>query len=198
MISVNPLAATTQYTLVTVPAGNGLFVTNGVRSGDTFFSGYTTDGWGNLTETAYKVDHVVNEDTLVLVTGPPAPVTMASRAEIWRTLAKINYSTAIGTVAGAFANRRVEGGLGQNDLESWSAHRVRPWLQQEVCLALAGERAAGPPHQGLTNVAIQGFALAAQATPFFNQTQLDNMAGFGVWIVTKDDGGQHHHALGTR
>ena len=42
------------------------------------------------------------------------------------------------------------------------------------------------PQQGLTNISISGFSAVTQSTRHFRDTQLDTLAGAGIWIVTQN------------
>jgi hypothetical protein len=55
-----------------------------------------------------------------------------------------------------------------------------------LCAALAGLASGVVPQQGLTNMAIEGFQAVDRTTKLFSRTDLDIMAGSGVWIVTQD------------
>ena len=54
-----------------------------------------------------------------------------------------------------------------------------------LCAALAGLRSGVVPHQGLTNVEIAGFDDITRTTEFFNNGNLNTLAGSGVWVVTQ-------------
>lgn len=178
-ISDDPDTSGTQYTYVRVPAGNGNFVANQVRPGDTLRFNYGTS-WGVESYDSYVVDAIVNEDTIRLVAGPPAAVTVARKLEIWRTLGKDAQVEAIGSLAATFGNRRVcavwPDTVGAGGLTVPGYH---------LCAALAGLRSGVVPHQGLTNAALTGFDDLSR-TSYFNETQLDQLAGYGVWIVGAD------------
>src|SRR5262245_41127079 len=77
----NPDALATQYTLLTVTTGNANFVANGVEPGDVVRYLFSLDLYGVLTYSEFIVDHVVNEDQLVLATGHTAVVASARRVE---------------------------------------------------------------------------------------------------------------------
>ena len=58
-----------------------------------------------------------------------------------------------------------------------------------ACAALAGLRSGILPQQDLTNLPLVGFSSAARSSPFFTESQLDTIAGAGVFIVTQNAAG---------
>lgn len=55
-----------------------------------------------------------------------------------------------------------------------------------LCAAIAGLTGAVLPHQGVTRMEVKGFTAVPRTTSRFNRTQLNRMAGSGVWIVAQD------------
>lgn len=171
----------TQYTYLTVPANNALFETNGVVAGDTVRIQYTVDGWGNSSYSEYVIDDVVNESTLLLQSGPDAAINTAIKMEVWRTRSTTVMSETIASSAGAWANRRIRA--------VWPDEIEGDGVSMEgyhLCAALAALSGGVVPHQGLTNLEISGFTGVSRTTDLFKRSQLDHMAGNGVWIVTQD------------
>lgn len=194
-LSDDPNTSGTQFTLLEVPAGNGDFVTNGVRAGDVVRYLFTTDGMGGTIFTEFVVDAVLNEDSIRLVDpGHTVAVNVAQKVEVHRTLTSTEQASEIATTHG-YSDRRV--------------HAVWPDIVgagglifpgYHLCAALAGLASGVVPHQGLTNLAINGFDDLTRTTDLFNRTQLNTMGGNGVWIVTADlESGQvfSRHALTT-
>ncbi len=175
----NPDADNNQYTLVEVDGGQ--FVTKGVRPKDTLRALYTTDGFGNLVYSTYLVDRVINEDSLLLIKGPSAPVNVASKIEIYRTPTKTELATTLATYPGLFKDRRAA--LVWPD-KVGNAGLIFPGYF--LCSGLAGLRSGVLPHQGLTNVELLGYDDLSRTTKFFSANQLNIMAASGYWIVTQD------------
>ena len=196
----NPLAAETEYTMVRVAPTtqgltNGQFITNGVQAGDIVRFSYSTDQYGDTTYTEYVVDSVVNQDTLILRFGPDrAYADVALRVEVWRNLTADAQAALIGQQAGAWDNRRVrfvwpdEIGDGGTMMEGY-----------HLCAALAALSGGVVSQQGLTRLAISGFDDLSHTTSWFNRSQLNVIAGDGVWIVTQDAAGNvfTRHAVTT-
>ncbi len=183
----------TQYTIVSATSGNSDFLTLGVRAGDTVRARYST-AWGVETYEEYVVDAVVSEDQIRLASGPAAAVSVAARIEIWRTLTKNEQAAEIGARAGSFGTRRVCA-IWPDTFGSGGTQMLGYYM----CCMLAGLRSGVVPHQGLTNLEIQGADDLARTTKYFNSDQLDVMAGDGVWIVTQDPDGtvKSRHAVTT-
>jgi len=179
-IEDDPDTGGSQYTYVEVV--DGLLITNGVRAGDTLRALYTSDGMGGTTYSEFVVDAVINEETLRLLAGPAAPVTVASKVEIWRTLTKTELATVQATKPGLFSSRRAY--LVWPDQLGDAGLTVKGYY---LCAALAGLRSGVLPHAGLTNVEILGFDDLSRVDPFFSANQLDTMAASGYWIVIKDN-----------
>lgn len=189
----DPDASGTQYTRLVVPAGNGDFVTNGVRPGDTVRYLYTSS-FGETSWTEFVVDEVINEDTLRLLHGHSAPVNVAQKVEIWHPLTRTEMADEIGEKAAAYGARRVRAVwpdvVGSGDVSQPGYY---------LCAGLAGLRSGVVPQQGLTNVELSGFDDLSRTTDLFNQDQLNRMADSGVWIVTRTQAGSvvTRHALTT-
>ena len=182
-ITANPATPTLYHTLVTIPASNGKFVTNGVRPGDTVRYAFTTS-YGIQSYASYTVASVINEDELALVSGPTADVTVAQKIEVWRNLTKDEQAANIATQAGAYGNSRVRvlwpDVVGSGGTLMKGSH---------LCAAYAGYRSGIVPQQSLTNLTISGFDDLTRTTSYFNSDQLDVMASGGVFIVTEDNSG---------
>jgi hypothetical protein len=177
----NPNAVGIQYNLLTVPALNGQFVTNGVRAGDIVRYLYVGDGFGNFTFTDFSVAQVLNQDSLLLSTSSSVPVSTPQKVEIWRNLAPTDEATAIQVQAGAFGSTRVRA-VWPDTINTGSATIDGYFL----CCALAGLRSGVVPQQGMTNLQITGFTSVPRTVNKFDRDQLDQMAGNGVWIVTSN------------
>lgn len=174
----NPDATGTQFTLVQA-AGAG-FVTAGVRSGDKLRTSYSLAGSGETTYTEYEVDTVVNNDRLVLLTGPDAEVAVAQKIEVWRNLTSADKTSKL-ILENSFASKRVRN-VFPGHVEAADG-AVPAYF---MAAALAGLRSGVAPQQGLTNVEIAGFTGVSATVNEFSRTQLDALATAGYWIVTQN------------
>jgi hypothetical protein len=184
----------TQHVLLTVTSGNGAFLVNKVKPGDVVRTGYALDMTGVETWDSYVVDDVRNEDTLLLLEGPTAPITVPQKIEIWHTLTKNEIADDLALRAGSFGSRRVKA-VWPDQIGSAGVTMPGYFL----CCALAGLRSGVVPQQGMTNLQVAGFDDLSRTTKFLNGDQLDTMAKAGAWIVTQDHTGNvfTRHALTT-
>ena len=169
----------TQYTTLESIGAN--FITKGVHVGDIVRALYTSDGFGNQTYSEFAVQSVLNQETILLATGPNAPVTVPAMFQVWRNPNADALAAEAATFPGTYSDRRVK--LIWPD-QVGDAGVIMPGYF--LCAALAGLRSGVLPHQGLTNVEIKGFDDLSRTTQFFTSDQLDVLAASGYWIVTQD------------
>lgn len=191
-IADDPNTSGTQYTLVTADDGN--FITNDVAPGDILRAQFTSDGFGKLSYSEYVVDAVISENSLRLMSGPTQAISVAAKIEVWHNNNKNEIAEQVGQDAGSFGSRRVVA-VWPDTIDSGD-HVMEGY---HLCAALAGLRSGVVPHQGLTNVEVQGFDNVTRTTEFFNSSHLNSLAEDGVWIVTQDDNGNilTRHAVTT-
>ena len=190
----DPATSGTQYTRLEVTSGNAALEEMGVRAGDVVRYLFTTDGFGATEYSEFVIESVENETTLLLATGHTVAVTTPQKVEVWRNLSKTQLAADLAAAAGSFASSRV--------CAVWPDTVSAGGVEMEgyfLCAALAGLRSGVVPHQGLTNVQITGFDDISRTTDFFNNTQLDTLAGSGTWVVTQDNDGTvfSRHAVTT-
>jgi hypothetical protein len=185
----NPSVSGTQFTLFSVPASTGLFVTNGVRAGDTVRYAYTQDAFGTTTWVEYTVAAVVNEDSLTVVAGGAGAVTVAQRLEVWRALRRTEVATewAAGLAAGTSRHRYVWPPTVEADGQSVSG--------VFLAAALAAYATAVAPNQSLRNLAVAGFDGASLSTRTYTNAQLTVLADAGAVVVTQAIDGQLYAAF---
>lgn len=191
----NPQASATQYTLLSVPGNNAAFITYGVKAGDIARFLFTIDGFSETTYQEFVVDSVLSQNSLLLLVGHTAPITVPQKLEIWRNLSKDEIAADLKEQAQAFVDRRV--------VATFPHIAGNAGVSQAgyfVAAAAAGLVSGVPSHQGLTNVELKGFDdLSTYTRDFFSGSQLDEMASAGIWIFTEDRDGTPHtrHALTT-
>jgi len=168
-----------QYRKVT--AASALFVTNGIRPGDLLRINFSTNLEGETTYDTFVVDRVVDENNLILVTGPTAAITVPVKIELWRNLTTTEYATALAAYPAKFGDRRIRV-VYADGVEAQDTAETLPL--EYVAAALAGMRSGMAPHAPMSNVEVGGFAL--DPVYKFSRTQLNTIAAGGNWIVTKD------------
>lgn len=185
----NPSVSGTQYTLFSVPAGNGKFLLNGVRAGDTVRYAYSQDAFGETTWTEYTVSQVVNEDSLVVAAGGGGAVVTAQRLEVWRALKRAEVATdwAAAVAVGTGRHRYVWPPTVEADGQSVSG--------VFLAAALAAYAAAVAPNQSLRNLEVTGFDGATLSTRTYSNAQLNVLAAAGAVVVTQAADGRLYAAF---
>lgn len=194
VLSDDPQATGTQYTRLSVPAGNAKFITNEVEPGDTVRYLYSTDGFDNDTYLEFTVDEVISENTLRLVEGGDLAITVPQKVEVHRTLTPSGLVQEVKDAVGKYASRRVVAVV--NETVGNAGLTFDGYF---LAAALAGLRSAVNPHQGLTNVTVDGIDDVGPLVKGFNGSQLNEIAGAGGWIVAKTPDGHfiNRHAVTT-
>jgi hypothetical protein len=179
-VSDDPDSTAVAYTVVDWDGGN--FIEQGVVAGDLVRLNFAPVGDGTETYGEYVINSVESNQRLKLVTGPAKAITVASRFEVHASNSKAEQATAYGTVAGTFQSRRIIM-LWPDQIENASNVLVDGFY---ACAACAGLASGVTPQQGLTNLEITGFGAVSRTTTYFSETNLNTMAGSGVWIITQD------------
>jgi hypothetical protein len=177
----NPNVAGTQYTYLACTTGNAKFVTKGVAAGDTVRYLYSIDAFGGTTYSEYTVASVVNEDTLILASGPGAAVSTAQKFEIWRHRAAADVATALAVRYGALADKRINA-VWPDAIDTDDGADLPGYF---LAAGLAGFVAGVAPHQGIEGIPLTGFTAAPRSISFFNTGQLNTLQAGGGFVVTQ-------------
>ena len=183
-IEDDPNTSGTQYTLAEVSSDVDLLAL-GVVAGDVLRANYTVDGFGNSSYSEYTVDAVLSEGSVRLLSGPTAPVSVAAKVEIWRTLSSSQHAEAIAAVSARFANRRVTN-IWPDYFES-GAESLEGYY---IACAFAGLRSGVAPQRSLTNTALSGIDSVEKTTEGFTEDELNTIANGGTCIVTQSPEGE--------
>lgn len=180
----DPDTSGTQYSLLSVPAGNAKFLTKGVRAGDTVRYLFTTDGFGSETYDEFTIDEVLSESSLRLTSGHISAITVAQRVEVWRDMAGTDAVAALVAQMGQQKDRRVikianptltNGGL---EFPGYFG-----------AAAVAGLRSGVNPHQNLTHVTLIGIDGPGTLLASLNAVDYDSLAEAGGWVIAQDQTG---------
>jgi hypothetical protein len=193
-VADEPTIAGTQYLRVVATSGNISFDTAGVRPGDVARIGFNIDPAGVTTYREYVIDAVVSATALRLVTGPDIPLSVAERLEIHRINNRSELIAAIGQRAAAYASRQVSA-VFVNTKESNVGRRSFT----VAAAAVAGLASGVAPHQALTNVSLADLDelfSPGSSRVRFTRTELEALAGYGVWIVDRTSAGVIYTAEG--
>jgi hypothetical protein len=161
-----------------------LFATTGVEGGDTLRINFALDSEGETVYDEYIIDRVESEDSLILVSSLPGPITVSVKIEVHRTLNKDEFAAELALYPDNFDTRRVNSVYidGHQD----ELGNSRPLYY--AAAALSGERSGVAPHAPLSQVDLEGIYIDQQKK--FSRDQLNVIAGGGNWIVTKDFSGR--------
>ncbi len=152
-----------------------------VRVGDKVRVNFASNDSGVVTYQELPVVSVESAE-LIKVAGTPDPFTsQAVKIEVWRVLKSDDLAEAASTSSGRFGSRRVYN-VYPDTFESGGTAVAGYYM----AAALAGLRGGVAPHQGLTRISITGFDNANNAVNVFNRSQMEDMAGNGVWLITHD------------
>lgn len=186
----NPLVSgKTVYNKLVCTSGNAKFLDYGVVSGDEVRL-LNSDGSVKAT---FTVDQIYSNGTLTLMQSLNGPST-DDEFEIWHTYTRSEEVNVIRARAQSVASRRV--GLVWPDIVEEGGVELPGYY---LSAALAGLKSGVEPQNGLTRRTIQGFDGFTRSKPRYTESQLDLMAGSGVWICVTDSDGtpQSRHALNT-
>lgn len=189
-IDVNPLISSrTVYNKLTCTSGNAKFIDYGVVAGDEVRI-INTDGSIKAT---FTVDQVYSNGTLTITQSLTGPTTEES-FEIWHTYTRAEEVNVIRNRAQSIASRRI--GLVWPDIVEEGGVELPGYY---LSAALAGLKSGVEPQNGLTRRTILGFDGFTRSKPRYTESQLDLMAGSGVWVCVTDSDGtpQSRHALNT-
>jgi len=164
---------------------NTQFVTNGIRPADKLRINYETDLEGVVTYDEYTVDRVNSETELITVEDIGAPLPVAVKIELWRSMTKSEYATELSEYPERFNSRRVISVYCDNPTDPVTEEALDAFY---VAAALAGQRGVIPPHAPMSQLDL----LSIDVDPLvkFSRSQLNVVAGGGNWIVDVDYNGR--------
>ncbi len=166
---------------------DGDFITRGVAAGDEFRTNYRLDEWGATVYDSYTVQTVMENDELLLETGPDAPITPAVKFEIWRPDTGASQASYVADISGRYQDRRIINIW--SDTPGMNTGTDDYHVQELYYLACeyAGMRAAVLPQQGLSKVPLT-YSLDDASTMFtkFTTEDLNVAAAGGTLIICQD------------
>jgi len=177
---------------VVVTDTDGTFVSSKIAPGDLFRINFTvSNAWGdstydNASVGGYLVDSVVDEETLILKSGPANSITAPSRYEIWKKDNASNISDYVAGRSASFGSRRLNNVFcdGGQYINARSAlETLHPMF---LAAEIAGLRTAVAPQQGLTNTEIASISAAPAMYIKFDEAALNEIASNGTFIVTQE------------
>lgn len=176
---------------------NGMFVTNITRVSD-FVDVYDTT---NVYQYSLQIVEVLNDSVATLSTKKwvrttegyvesdevlAVAETMNVRYEVVRVLDTQGVAEAVSEIAQSFGNKRFR--YVQPDQIILNINSVDELVSSMyLCVALGAIRSAFPPHQGMSTMGLSGIKRVLRANKLFNEDQLAEMAGNGVFWVCQDE-----------
>lgn len=172
---------------VRVVSPGAKFLTLGVKPGDHFRTNYRANEWNDTVFDSYVVANVLEEDELLLETGPSAAVNPAVKFELWRPDNGLSQAEFIGGRSEQFLDRRVNNIWTDSPLRRNAAGSL---LAQPLCFLAAeaaGLRSVLLPQQGLTRTQFEHSVTAAPLMfSKYSDEELDVAASRGTFIVTQE------------
>lgn len=141
----------------------------------------------------YKVKEVLSEKELILQSGPETTISTATFISIWKADTASNAVEYIGARANAFSNRRVL--LAWCDGATTTEYVVKddeetavavPVDSKYIAAYIAGLSSAVLPQQSITHTEVDIVDRAPKMYTKYSQKELDEIASYGVLIVTQD------------
>jgi hypothetical protein len=185
-LAINPNGATldpAQYTLLSLPGAK--FITDEVAAGDLVRLNFHADPvTGDTVYDEYEIDTVLSQQTAVLVTGPTSPITDPTKIMIVRALDETAQREELMAYAASIKNRRVT--LFFPDVFSYLGTEYNGY---HLAAMIGGFTCTLPPQQGFTNIEVVGADDVSRTIVDFNESDLDAMAGGGIWLMTQQGRG---------
>ena len=170
---------------------DGKFIQAKVKHGDLLRINFSSDAWGdptfdNLEEGGYMVHEVLDEETIILASGPKKPLTVPRRYEIWKKDTANNIAIFAASRSSSLNSRRVnnvfiDGAQYLTDNQEFVT--LNPMY---LACEIAGLRCSVLPQQGLTNTEISLVSSAEAMFAKYSQEDLDLIAANGSFIVTQE------------
>lgn len=133
----------------------------------------------------FKVKEVLTDKTLILQSGPSTQISVSVPIEVYKAVTPENNVEYLGLTANSFKNRRVllvwtdHGVLADNDL-------AIPVANMFLAAEIAGLSSAVLPQASITHTEITGITAASRMYTQYSQKQLDEIASYGVLVITQD------------
>lgn len=152
-----------------------------LKVGDQIRLQFNTDAWGEVTYTADTVAEIESNTVFYLSYGVQAAIPVANKIEAYHPLDVQEQADMIKAISEGYANKRMycvfPGHLGKYGTYVNAAYGAA---------AVAGVVGSVVPHQGLTNIELNGFNDVPLAYGTFDYDQLNSIASGGTLIIMQD------------
>lgn len=187
-IAAGPELSPTQYRTVTIPGAT--FVTTGVQPGDVLKTNFSIAVGGNETFESYIVESIIDEENLLIATGPEGPVGSVGsthRIEITHPYTSLEKAQLAAAQSEFFGDRRVTN-IFPDEFITTGGDTVPGYY---LAAAYAGLKSSVVAHQPITNMEISGVLSVPRVLNGFNRSELNEIAGGGTTIIAQEtEGGQ--------
>lgn len=180
-------------TVLSTPTGNlrvvaegGDFLTNNIAAGDLFRINFGVDEWDAPTYEEFEVLEVLEEDELILKTGPSSPISAAIKSEIWKPDNAASQVEFVSAKSDAYDNRRIVSTWSDAPYDVNASDVIEPVELFFICAEIAGLRSAVFPQQGLTNTEILSAEQAPNMFTKYTEDELDVAAAGGTFIIAQE------------
>jgi hypothetical protein len=164
---------------------NADFVTADIKKGDLFRTNYRADAFGGIEYDEYVIEVVLNEEELILETGPSQPITEPQKFEAWGADNGANQAARVAAISESFGKRRVTN-IWCDGPETIIGDEFVPQPVYFIAAEIAGLRSAQVPQQGLTFTEVESVARAIPMFSKYTQEELDIAAAAGTFIITQE------------
>lgn len=175
--------------LVSDPEGK--FVSANVKHGDLFRINFTSDVWGNpaydnYDEGGYIVHRVIDNETMILKSGPNKPINVPRRYEVWKKDTADNIADYVAARSSSLGSRRVSNIFCDGGQYLTDDNEFITLPSMYIAAEIAGLRTAVLPQQGLTNTEISLVSAAPSMYIKYTQEQLNLIAANGSFLVVQE------------
>ena len=172
---------------VRVVAPGADFLIRSIKPGDLFRTQFAYSAWGTPTYQQFVIETVLEEDELILSTGPNQIISPAIKFEIWRPDTGLTQAEYVGTRSETILDRRAMNVWTDTPVKFDETAQAMFPPQYYEAAEIAGLRSALLPQQGLTMTELQ-HSLDSCPLMFtkYTQEELDIAAAKGTFIVTQE------------
>lgn len=180
-------------TVLSTPSGNlrvvsenADFLTNDIVAGDLFRINFGVNEWDEPIFDEFEIESVLEEDELLLKTGPTVAITSAIKAEIWKPDTALSQVQFVANRSDSYEDRRIVSLWSDSPYDINANSIIEPVELFFICSEVAGLRSAVFPQQGLTNTEILSAEQAPNMFTKYTEDELDVAAAGGTFIITQE------------
>ena len=162
------------------------FLTNDIAAGDLFRINFGVNEWDEPTYEEYEILEVLEEDELILKTGPSSPISAAIKAEIWKPDTASSQVEFVAARSESYEDRRIVSVWSDDPYDVNADDVIEPVELFFICSEVAGLRSAVFPQQGLTNTEILSAEQAPNMFTKYTEDELDVAAAGGTFIIAQE------------